>query len=693
MRPLKLLLVEDSQVDTELVLAELRRGGFDASIMRVDTEVDLRKALREEDWELVLCDHGLPSFSSMEALQVTSEAAADVPFVILSGTIGEEAAVEALRAGARDVVLKTNLGRLAPVVDRVLLDADNRRHQAQLAHERDELEVRLIRANDELRESERQYRLLFESNPQPMAVYDRETLEIVTVNEEFVTNYGYTRSELLAMTVAELGPAEDVALLLAALPTNPDGVKPADMGGIAGRPWRHIYKDGTVIEVEATSANLMMGPRACRIALFHNVTERNRAFGELAIARDEAVEASNMKSAFLANVSHEVRTPMNGVIGMTELLLDTKLTDEQREYASQVWRSGEQMLAIVNDILDLSKIEGGHLELEIADFDPHHTIGDVCAGAMAQARAKGLALSLELDDLVPHCCRGDGRRLGQVLLNLLSNAIKFTADGSIDVRVDATPAPDRRSRVRVEVTDSGIGMAPDTLERMFEPFTQADVSTTRHYGGSGLGLAIAREILDMMGGVIGARSEAGQGSSFWFEVELPVPDAAEAPSAPPLPPGATAAAWTRQPLLLVAEDSAVNQIVAARALERCGCRTHVVSDGREAVEAFATGTYDAVLLDCQMPNVDGYQATAEIRELESGGRRTPIIAMTAHAMEGEYRRCLDAGMDDHITKPMRHAELAEKLLRWIPEDAHAGASDEIALRDGAQTALTRDGAR
>jgi PAS domain S-box-containing protein len=666
-RPLKLLLVEDSLADYELVLAELSRGGFDAKVERVDTEAELRNALREQTWELVLCDHGLPRFSSMEALRVSSEAASDVPFVILSGTIGEEAAVEALRAGARDVVLKTNLARLPPVVERVLLDAENRRHQARLARERDALEARTIKLNEELRASELQYRLLFESNPQPMVVYDRNTLEIVMVNEQFVSDYGYSRPELLTMTIAELGREDDVAPLASSLAAHPVGSKPNVMGAAEGGSWRHVYKDGTVAEVEITSANLMMGDRHCRIALCQNVTERNRVVAQLAIARDEAVEASNLKSAFLANVSHEVRTPMNGVIGMTELLLDTGLTGEQLAYASQVLRSGEQMVAILNDILDLSKIEGGHLELDIDDYDLRATISDTCATAAGQARAKGLALSVAIDDSVPHACRGDGRRLGQVLLNLLSNAVKFTPAGAVTVTVSATPASAGHSLIHVEVADSGIGIAAEALGRMFEPFTQADVSTTRHYGGSGLGLAIALEIIDLMGGKIGAHSEPGVGSTFWFEVELATPGA-DVLTSRQVEMNTAAVTWSRQPFVLIAEDSLINQIVAERAVERCGCRAHVVADGREAVAAFAADIYDAVLMDCQMPEVDGYTATAQIRTIEAGSRRTPIIAMTAHTLDGDRERCIDAGMDDHIGKPMRHGELAAKLARWIPDD-------------------------
>jgi signal transduction histidine kinase/CheY-like chemotaxis protein len=386
-------------------------------------------------------------------------------------------------------------------------------------------------------------------------------------------------------------------------------------------------------------------------------------------ARDEAVEASNMKSAFLRNVSHEIRTPMNGVMGMTELLLQTPLDDEQRTYAEQVEQSGEHMLAIINDILDISQIETGRVELEIADFDLYESVERACVPAALEAQSKGLALEIEFDQRAPRRVRGDDARLRQVLMNLVGNAVKFTAEGSVRVRVS-----DRREPgvvgVRIDVIDTGIGIDPAALERMFEPFVQADGSTTRKYGGNGLGLSIAKQLVELMGGLIGGESEPERGSVFW--VELPLPRVASAVQS-----GRERAAVReeRQPdpnaaQVLVVEDSPVNRLVTVRVLERCGFRVHVVNDGREALEALSTQVYDAVLMDCQMPDVDGYEATRELRRREGDTRHTPVIAMTAHAMTGDRERCLDAGMDDYVTKPVRSQMLVEVLQRWV------GDSDE-----------------
>jgi hypothetical protein len=407
-------------------------------------------------------------------------------------------------------------------------------------------------------------------------------------------------------------------------------------------------------------------------ALFNSLkrlAERERGLAsEVTEAYERAVEASNLKSAFLANVSHEIRTPMNGVIGMTELLLSSELSDDQRECAEQLARSGELMMAVLGDVLDIAKLEVGGVMVESVDFDLHATIEHACSLPRSEARKKGLGFDLRIDADVPRAVRGDGLRLTQAVLNLTSNAVKFTQAGAVTLRVSQTPRPEGATRVRIAVADSGIGIGPEHLEHVFEPFRQADMSTTRIYGGSGLGLTIVRELVELMGGTVWAESRPGAGSTFTIELELATVDATASQAATSELTEAGAPAWQGgSPLVLVVEDSPVNQIVAVRALERCGCRAEVASDGRLGLEALSRKRYDAVLMDCQMPDIDGYEATAELRRRETNGHHTPVIAMTAHALEGDRERCLQAGMDDYITKPMRHETLANTLRRWLPK--------------------------
>jgi PAS domain S-box-containing protein len=489
------------------------------------------------------------------------------------------------------------------------------------------------------------------------------------VSPSVVSIFGYEPALLVGKPFTDFVASEDLALvessLAGLLSDGSEDPEPFE--------FRVRHRDGRVRQTECQIANLLSNDAVRGLVVnLRDTTERHRVAAEMAIARDQAVEASNMKSAFLANVSHEIRTPMNGVIGMNDLLLDTGLTEEQRSYAEQVQRSGEQTLSIINDILDISKIETGHLELDATDFDLHAMIHEACLEAGPPADSEGPRLDLQIAAEVPLRAHGDGRRLQQVLVNLLANAVKFTHAGTITVRVSASPTPTQGSLVGVEVADTGIGISPTTLQRMFEPFTQADTSTTRLYGGTGLGLSIARELVELMGGRLTATSEPGVGSTFSFEVEL---GAARASGRPPnLRPAEVGAplSWASPPLVLVVDDSPINQIVASRGLERCGCRSRAVSDGNEALQALAAQHYDAVLMDCQMPVLDGYMATAELRRRESNGDHTPVIAMTAHAMEGDRKRCLDAGMDDYITKPMRHGDLAEMLRQWIPSDHDSG---------------------
>jgi PAS domain S-box-containing protein len=575
------------------------------------------------------------------------------------------------------VLRPAQLAALQRVARQVVRLVSFRRHATTLAE-----------AHEALAIGEAQYRLLADTATDAIVTVD-DSGRILFANPAVERLFGYSPEEVVGEPLSMLAPERDRQRHEAVF----DGVRAGRYQvSVSAARVAGLRKDGRELALELSCGEGRVGHQRFFTGILRDVSDRHAAEQALIQAREQAIESSRLKSEFLASMSHEIRTPMNGVTGMLELLLEESLTDQQRKRVSVALGSAQALLTIINDILDLSKIEAGKLDLVPEWTDVRSIVDDVVGLLRPMASDKGLQVESSCGADVPARVLADGGRLRQVLLNLAGNAVKFTDEGRVSIAVTVVSTTRERVRLRCSVSDTGIGIPADQIPLVFEKFTQLEGAAERRTNGTGLGLSICRKLIGLMGGTIQVASQPGKGSRFWFDVEVPF--AGQERTTAPAQPQATAdVSRARDARVLLVEDNPVNRQFALAVLKSVGALITVAVDGREAVRLASEGEYDLILMDCQMPVMDGYEATRRIR---AAGITTPVIALTANAMEGDRDRCAAAGMDDYLAKPIRpdtlRAAVAAKVRRTEKSlEAEVGVdAAEITARIGGDPELLAD---
>jgi PAS domain S-box-containing protein len=521
-------------------------------------------------------------------------------------------------------------------------------------------------ANSKIEATTKLLNALIEACPVGIAVFDLDE-NIIMWNSGSEKIFGWEQAEVMGKVIP-LGNSEKDHIAMSEVRKM--------KRTIAGNSSR-LRKNGGEIEVHLSMVPLLNENSELYgfMAVFIDISEVKQREMNLMESNRALKAASVAKSQFLANMSHEIRTPLNGVIGMTELILQSNIGKNQRDQLEVVHSSANNLLVVIGDILDFSKIEAGKVEVEKVDFNLHDLVSEINETLRVPANAKDLILvktiSGSLNDMTTSFFCGDPGRIRQILLNLVSNAIKFSQKGEVNIRVFMKDVDSRRTTVRFEVQDHGIGISEETMHRLFQPFSQADASTTRHFGGTGLGLSICKGLVELLGGNIGVESEVGSGSTFWFTVTLERSSAAT-PIFEPENEIVCQSDLKKEFRILLAEDNMVNQKVSIAMLAKLGYQADIAPNGKEALENLKKRSYDLVLMDCQMPIMDGYEATVSIRTLQGFPNNIPIIAMTANTMKGDREKCLEAGMTDYVEKPVRLSVLEAVLSKYssIPRQTH-----------------------
>lgn len=705
MKPVpRILIIDDCLLKLE-TLGTCLAGDYD--LQYAPSGPQGLERVRQQAPDLILLDSSMAGYWLLQALRA-DPATRDIPVICITAQGDSASEAQALAAGAIDCIQQP----INPPVlrARVRLQLELRQHAMACfeAEQRLSESMELVdRALTEAAALQSHFLSIFDQSPIGIALLDAQGGQILDCNERYAAIVGRSVEQMRQLGSLNITHPDDQPLVATEIGRLQAGeISSFQLNARFLRPdhssvWTH--RTVALVQVDAPGHSLLL-------SMVEDITVQRETEQKLLDAKEAAEQASRAKSAFVANMSHEVRTPMNAVLGFLDILADSGLNVEQRTLLEKVQKASRALLRILNDILDFSKLDAGAVELELAPFTLDEVLRDATELMAPSASIKGLELALDVQPGLPQHYRGDALRLGQILLNLLGNAIKFTQQGSVRLAVRALgQAVDSQARLRFEVADTGIGMRPEQVDHLFQPFTQADDSTTRRFGGTGLGLTIVKRLVELMGGEIGVQSELGQGTTFWFTVSLAADVHAIAGLAGQQQPERGRPAGGRENMrqleyllkraepirgarLLLVEDNLTNQEIALSLLGKMGLQVTVASHGREALDQLAAVRFDLVLMDLQMPVMDGFEATVAIRAID-WGRQLPIIAMTAAAFADDRRRVLEAGMNDFVSKPVDSQQLLDVLLRWLPHCPPQGLTAAAGLpvpTDQAATVVAPD---
>lgn len=663
-KSIKLLLVDDSVDDRELILMNLRRGGYAPNVHSVDTKDGFVEALQEKSWDLIICDYSMPGFDGLTALAILQEHKQDIPFILVSGAIGEELAVKAMKAGANDYLMKDNLQRLVPAIERELKEAKLREKHREAQIERDRLLTVIQNSLNEI------------------YIFDCETLKYQYLNQTAVNNLGYDAGEVHEMTPIDINPyletAEDFNRI----------IQPLLKGDLEKDLYltKHVRKDGTTYPIEIHLQLIRQNDQQFFTAIGFDLTDREkdarRIKEQKEIAREMA-EHSKHKSDFLANMSHELRTPLNSILLLSKLLLKSKsdnLSSDQLKYIDVIQQSGKNLLSLINEILDLSKIESGEMELSFETIGLKDIVDNVCDVFEPIAEEKNLVFSVTVYDNCPDGLVSDQLRLEQVLRNLLSNAMKFTAEGRVDLDIYtvADPTDSDDNQVVFSVKDTGIGIPEEKQELVFESFRQADGSTQRKYGGTGLGLSICRHIAELLGGKLTLESREGKGSTFTLSIPLThpsdtLPDKKPAAEKNIKPPVLADKSDRKKQVVLISDNRNLINSFSEYA-DALPLSIKVINSGKDTLRKVARFSPETVLIDPYTSHFSGWSVAKHILNQSSHPPAIWMVTDEKHRMPSVELRELSG----KVSLPI-HSRDAVKMMTAPRPDAKVSAGDRTLL--------------